>query len=229
MTAWIFFDCFNTLIDDFDASGDESGLGSLPDLALELGVVQRRADFITAYASARPALAGPYVEVDLVRRIEHAVSGAGLEGGDLTRVVERLISRWHAEYPETLRLTPGVVDMLAYWRGKRRLGVVSNFHLAGYPASYLERFGIRDAFEFVIDSAAFGHRKPGRRIFEEALRTAGAQPEAVTFIGDRLDLDVEPSHALGMRAIHLNRSAARLNALRTPVGFASIAGWDEFR
>ncbi len=26
---WIVFDCFNTLIDDFDQAGDESGLGPM--------------------------------------------------------------------------------------------------------------------------------------------------------------------------------------------------------
>lgn len=34
---WIFFDCFNTLIDDFDPGGDESGLCSLPELAVTQG------------------------------------------------------------------------------------------------------------------------------------------------------------------------------------------------
>jgi len=46
---WIFFDCFNTLFDDFDQTGDESGLGSLPTLAVELGLVRTREDFLCAY------------------------------------------------------------------------------------------------------------------------------------------------------------------------------------
>jgi hypothetical protein len=46
---WIFFDCFNTLIDDFDQTNDESGLGSLPTLAVELGLFRTREDFLSAY------------------------------------------------------------------------------------------------------------------------------------------------------------------------------------
>jgi hypothetical protein len=43
---WIFFDCFNTLIDDFDESGDESGLGSLPRLAVsDVPVIHDWSDF----------------------------------------------------------------------------------------------------------------------------------------------------------------------------------------
>ena len=29
LPTWIFFDCFNTLLDDFDDAGDESGIGSI--------------------------------------------------------------------------------------------------------------------------------------------------------------------------------------------------------
>ena len=46
---WIFFDCFNTLIDDFDQSGDESGLGSLPIISVENGWFQTESDFVAAY------------------------------------------------------------------------------------------------------------------------------------------------------------------------------------
>ena len=35
---WIFFDCFNTLIDDFDQDGDESGLGPMQHLPVEAGL-----------------------------------------------------------------------------------------------------------------------------------------------------------------------------------------------
>lgn len=35
--TWIFFDCFNTLLDDFDEAGDESGLGSILDLPVREG------------------------------------------------------------------------------------------------------------------------------------------------------------------------------------------------
>jgi putative hydrolase of the HAD superfamily len=227
---WIFFDCFNTLIDDFDATGDDSGLGSLPVLAVELGAVGRRDEFLAAYRQVRPSNAPPHLETDLETRLRSVVTqGARLGPDAAARVVRHLLERWHEEYEPALRLTPGVPEMLAHWSGKKRLGVISNFYMAGYPQRYIERFGIAPYFEFVIDSAAFGERKPGPRIFEEALRRAGCSPAQVTFIGDRLDLDIEPSHALGMRPIHLNRSADRPHEPATPAGFSSISHWREFR
>jgi FMN phosphatase YigB (HAD superfamily) len=44
-----------------------------------------------------------------------------------------------------------------------------------------------------------------------------------------LDLDIEPSRALGMRPIHLNRGADRPHEPATPAGVASIQHWREFR
>ena len=119
--------------------------------------------------------------------------------------------------------------MLAYWSGKKRFGVISNFYMAGYPLRYLEQFGIAQHFDFVIDSAAFGHRKPGRQIFEEALRRAACAPADVTFIGDRLDLDIEPAGALGMLPIHLHRGDDRPDEPATPAGVRSLLHWRDFR
>jgi FMN phosphatase YigB (HAD superfamily) len=109
------------------------------------------------------------------------------------------------------------------------MAVVTNFYLPGYPKRYLERFGLAHYFEFVLDSAACGHRKPGSLIFEVALRRAGCTAAEVLFIGDRPDLDVEPAHRHGMEALHLDRRSLRPNAPRTPAGFPSVRHWDEFR
>jgi putative hydrolase of the HAD superfamily len=119
--------------------------------------------------------------------------------------------------------------MLAYWHGKKRLAVVSNFYLAGYPERYLSRFGLGGHFEFVLDSAAFGQRKPSPRIFRQALQLAGCAPSDACFVGDRLDLDFEPASALGMRALLLDRSAERPGATRVSARVPSIRSWDEFR
>jgi HAD superfamily hydrolase (TIGR01509 family) len=230
MTAWIFFDCFNTLIDDFDAAGDESGLGSLPQLATELGACARPADFTSAYESLRSGGRSSQREVVFEARLLATLSSAGrLEHGEARAAVARLLERWQDEYPRSLRLTPGAGEMLAHWHVRRKLAVVSNFYQAGHPLAYLERFGVARYFEFVLDSATFGYRKPSPRIFQEALRRAGERAENVTFIGDRVDLDVAPALALGMRVIHLDRSSERPDVAPAPDGVRRIQSWDMFR
>jgi len=230
LSAWIFFDCFNTLIDDFDDAGSESGLGSLPELAVELGAAQTPEEFLGAYRRACPVDAGDYAEVLFTSRLARALESPGrLAPEEAGRALQRMLDHWHAEYEPKLRLTPGAVEMLAHWHGSRRLAVVSNFYLPGYPQRYLERFGIAHYFEFVIDSAACGHRKPGSLIFEMALRRAGCTPPDVLYIGDRPDLDIEPAHRQGMETLHLDRRSTRPRAQRTPAGFPSVRHWDEFR
>jgi FMN phosphatase YigB (HAD superfamily) len=230
LSSWIFFDCFNTLIDDFDPAGDESGLGTLPDLAVDLGAAESREEFLAAYRRACPVDSGDYAEVLLTSRLTRALELTGRLTPDAAGgALQRLLDHWHNEYEPNLRLTPGVVEMLAHWHGSRRMAVVSNFYLPGYPLRYLERFGIAHYFEFAVDSAAFGHRKPGSLIFEMALRRAGCSPPDVLFIGDRPDLDIEPAHRQGMETLHLDRRSHHPRALRTPAGFPSVRHWDEFR
>jgi HAD superfamily hydrolase (TIGR01509 family) len=227
---WLFFDCFNTLLDDFDANGDESGLGTLPALAVSLGACASRQQFVAAYHALRHSPDTEDRESSLEARLTSVVSAlATVPRNELEGVVKLLLERWHAEYPACLRVTPGTNEMLAYWHGKRRMGVVSNFFVAGLPQLFLERFGLVKYFEFVIDSASLGYRKPGRRIFEAALARANTTAAHVTFIGDRLDLDIAPAHRLGMRVVHLDRSSSRPGPALRDDRFPAISHHDEFR
>jgi len=227
---WIFFDCFNTLLDDFDPSGDESGLGSLPELAVALGACNTPDQFVAAYHAERIAPGPEHPERPLDARLAAALQSLGrLPDAELLPVVNQLLVRWHDEYPRSLRITPGARETLEHWYGRRRLAVVSNFFVAGLPLTFLQDFGLDHFFEFVIDSAALGYRKPGPRIFEAALARAGARVEEVTFIGDRLDLDIIPAHALGMRVVHLDRSATRPGHVARDARFPSVVHHDELR
>lgn len=227
---WFFFDCFNTLLDDFDPSGSEAGLGTLPERAVALGACASRQQFLDTYQLVRPSLEPEHREHSLEDRLSGVLSRIGAVAAEQqAAAVAELLAFWHAEYPTCLRVTPGAREMLARWQGKRRMGVVSNFFVAGQPQAYLRQFGLAQHFEFVLDSAALGHRKPGRRIFEEALARAEATPERVTFIGDRLDLDIIPAHALGMSVLHLDRSGSRPGSIPRDPRFPFIEHYDELR
>ena len=58
-------------------------------------------------------------------------------------------------------------------------------------------------------SAEIGVEKPSPAIFERALRDAGSPPaERVAMVGDRLDRDIAPTKALGMRTVWVLRNEA---------------------
>ncbi len=229
---WIFFDCFNTLIDDFDERGDESGLCSLPRLAVELGFFADAADFLDAYKRAREFRTDGR-EIHLPERLAQTLA-AGLKTSpqEITRGVINLQDRWEQDYHHLIRPTPGAAEMLAHWTALKPAGVVSNFFLPQRPERYLERFGMRTHFRFVVDSADFGYRKPDRRIFFHALAQAGLSADdahRVLYIGDRNDLDVLPARELGMRVLHFNRGRSRHGVESTPEGVAAIHDWADFR
>jgi HAD superfamily hydrolase (TIGR01549 family) len=61
--------------------------------------------------------------------------------------------------------------------------------------------GILQYIDLVIASAEEGVAKPYRRIFEIALNRANCIPEQSVMIGDRIDNDIIPAKAIGMKTI----------------------------
>lgn len=76
------------------------------------------------------------------------------------------------------------------------VGIISNSD--GRLDDRLERIGIRDLFEFVIDSAVVGVSKPSSRIFELALDASGVGADEAVYVGDYYEVDVVGSRAVGM-------------------------------
>lgn len=231
---WIFFDCFNTLIDDFDESGDEAGLGSIPEIAVAHRLFDTPVDFVATYKKRRQLAIHDGREILLPQRLRDTLSAslAKPTPASVDKLVESMLRQRDEEYRALLRSTPGVNEMLDYWSQRKKLGVVSNFYLPHYPAQYLEEFGWNQHFEFILDSAAFGFRKPSPEIFTEALRLAGlviGQGDRVLMIGDRYDFDIYPAHQLGWQTLYFNRKKSRPHTEEPPEGTPQIYDWSEFR
>lgn len=67
-------------------------------------------------------------------------------------------------------------------------------------------FGLYDSFTTVLFSSDFGHKKPDPRIFLEAARRLGLEPEEILCIGDNFDNDIVPAAKLGMKAMHIEEA-----------------------
>ena len=57
--------------------------------------------------------------------------------------------------------------------------------------------------------------KPDPRIFETALEKAGCPPHEAVMIGDRLDNDVAPAKALGMKTVRVRQGFGVLQSPRS--------------
>ncbi len=107
-----------------------------------------------------------------------------------------------AESWELFADVPPVLDHLA--GAGLELAVVANWdpRLPGL----LEGLGVATCFSHVVYSAEAGFEKPHPGIFESALARLGVEPEEALHVGDSRRQDVEGAQAIGMRAVHLDRS-----------------------
>lgn len=59
--------------------------------------------------------------------------------------------------------------------------------------------------DFVASSARWGVEKPSPEFFARVAEAAGCEPSAILYVGDRLDNDVLPARAAGMRTAFIRR------------------------
>lgn len=84
--------------------------------------------------------------------------------------------------------------------------------------------------DFMFSSHAWGVEKPSPDFFRRVVQAAGVPAERIAYVGDRIDNDVRPAAAAGMRAVWLRRGPwAHAQADHPGVADAEVAidGLDE--
>lgn len=147
---------------------------------------------------------------DIYREIEKA-SAARLP--QFKSVIEKFGFSKAAPYRHELEtLYPDAPAVLRALSEKYPLGVIAN--QAEGLFERLRDFGIDQFFSYVVSSWDVGVSKPDRRIFEYALRLAACAPGEAVMIGDRLDNDIAPAKALGMKTVRIKQG---FGSLQTPL------------
>jgi putative hydrolase of the HAD superfamily len=90
-----------------------------------------------------------------------------------------------------------------------RLAVISNSD--GSVEAMLERLGLKQHLEYVIDSKIVGIEKPDRRIFDMALTRSGAAAARSLYVGDMFHIDVVGARGAGMEAVLLDPASLHSN------------------
>jgi putative hydrolase of the HAD superfamily len=233
---WIFFDCFNTLIDDFDPTGDESGVKPIAHIPVKHGLYQQVDEFHQAYLKWRVDYwaKGNNDEVHLEHRFQSVLQEAKEKSGattDLAPLIQEMIEAFHLVYPGSIRKSPKVESVLEAFSGKIKMGVVSNFFLPDYPEKLLREQGLDHYFNFIIDSAQIKTKKPGYEIYDMALARAGldrSQSNRVLFVGDNIKNDVLIPMEIGMHAVHYDRSDVLKRKHHEIVKY-TITDWTQFQ
>ena len=123
--------------------------------------------------------------------------------GDRARLSEAASRHW--EYPPDA-LYRDVRPTLTVLASRYQLGLVANSRENVLHA--MSRDGIADLFSVIALAPQVGVEKPDLGIFRYALDRAGVPASRTVYVGNRLDTDIRPARALGMRTVWMLRGEA---------------------
>lgn len=105
-------------------------------------------------------------------------------------------------YDQHNLVNEGLADILmALSADGCRLGIIAN--QPPECRASLTRRGLIDYFEVIAISEELGLHKPSPKIFQWAMDRATSSPEECVMVGDRMDNDIVPAAALGMKTVWL--------------------------
>jgi FMN phosphatase YigB (HAD superfamily) len=99
-----------------------------------------------------------------------------------------------------------------------RLGAAGNMH------AHHEDF-LRPHLDFVGSSERWGVEKPAEGFFARVVEEAGVSATEILYVGDRVDNDVLPALAAGLRAVRIRRGEHA--SVESPAGTVTIGSLAE--
>lgn len=109
------------------------------------------------------------------------------------------------EMPKQSHLIDGAKEILGYAKLKGyRLFIITN-GFKEVQHEKLKRAGLASYFEKVFISEEIKMPKPGREIFEHAVKSSNARKSASLMIGDDWEVDIRGAYKFGIDAVYYNR------------------------
>ena len=115
---------------------------------------------------------------------------------------EDILLNLNNNYLEFNKLIFKIKDEIQILSTKYKLGIAANQVKA--CRSVLEELGILKYFDIVGISDEMKYQKPDLAFFNEILSKKEIRPQTAIMIGDRIDNDIVPAKAIGMRTIWVN-------------------------
>lgn len=121
---------------------------------------------------------------------------------ELARLATDLSHLFRAMTRKNIFVYPTVKPALDTMRKQYRLGIVSNAQEA-FTMPELALYDLAPYFETIVLSSQVGVKKPGPRIFSQALKNMNVKPEETVFVGNDLKADIMGASRMGMKTIYL--------------------------
>ena len=110
---------------------------------------------------------------------------------------------WYEPLSKIATTEPKIKDTLILLKGLGlKLGILSNTFVNAHSLEkHLKQLGILDFFSVRMYSYQFDFRKPDIRLFKIAAERIGEAAENIMYVGDRIDMDIEPALKIGMQPV----------------------------
>ncbi|HAE34650.1 MAG TPA: noncanonical pyrimidine nucleotidase, YjjG family [Bacteroidetes bacterium] len=135
-----------------------------------------------------------------LERFQHTLYDHGIDN----RLMAMRLADYYIENTRRVKdLVPGAVELLEELSAKYPLHIITN----GFEEVQdfkLVNTGLRKYFRSITTAESAGQLKPGKKIFEHAMRQAGAEASESLYIGDSPDADGHGSMNAGMSFIWFN-------------------------
>lgn len=132
------------------------------------------------------------------KRFARALTHFGIPGGGWAWKLENM---YLGRCPFRTALMPGAQGLLADLAPHYRMHIITNGFTRNQDTK-LRASGIRHHFHVMLTSEMAGAPKPSRRIFQRAMRNAGASAQESLMIGDNAQTDVAGGQAAGIDQVH---------------------------
>jgi putative hydrolase of the HAD superfamily len=136
--------------------------------------------------------------------LRRAIAAEFLGGAEAAEVLHNA-TRYYWSHPVG-SMYPDVIPFFAALAGHVKIAVLANQEVT--VVQELERDGLAPYIDVWGVSALVGYEKPSPELFRLCLRETGVAPAQAAHIGNRLDTDVRPAAALGLRTVWVLRGEA---------------------
>jgi HAD superfamily hydrolase (TIGR01549 family) len=111
-------------------------------------------------------------------------------------------------------LTDGIEDFLKKYSRDYNIGILGQYG-SGFK-EYLQKENILQYFAFSEMQDDYQITKPDTRYFEAILKKCNCKAEESVMVGDRIDKDIIPAKAIGMKTIRVKVGLHKIQEPRTP-------------
>lgn len=154
----------------------------------------------------RDMIAGTDITFQEFDKVRIALAGHGFDGNsEAIKYFKLEKTPWHSEDELPFSDAHSTLEILC--RKGYKLGIIANQNPG--LEKRLDSWGLRQYFEVIAASAEIGYAKPDREIFVRAFKLAGCTAQESVMIGDRLDNDIIPAKAVGMKTVWIKNGLAK--------------------